>query len=99
MNAADDDNMGDIFRSHHARQQEKRAKNREESTRMLTEAGVHFTSHNEGAHLIVADRWDFWPGTGKFNERRGRHGKPKRAGRGVRNLLKHLEEDGNGAAV
>jgi hypothetical protein len=41
----------------------------------------------------VAQRWDFWPGTGLFNERRGRAGHPKRTGRGVRNLLKLIEED------
>lgn len=92
--AVDDwDNMGDLFRAHHARQQEKRAKNREDSTAMLTERGIFFTAHNDGAHLIVADRWDFWPGTGKFKERRGRPGKSLRTGRGVRNLLEHIEKD------
>jgi hypothetical protein len=95
----DDDwtTMGDLFRGRRARQQAKRAQNTEDSTRMLTERGVPFTSHNAGAHLIVAQRWDFWPGTGLFNERRGRAGHPKRTGRGVRNLLKLIEEDGHGA--
>lgn len=48
---------------------DKRANNREYSTKLLTELGVNFTSHNNGAHLIIKNgdqRIDFWPGTGKW---------------------------------
>lgn len=97
--AVDDDDLGTIFRLHRERQQQKRADNREFSTGMLREAGVFFTSHNDGAHLIVAERWDFWPGTGRFTERKGRAGQRKREGRGVRRLLAIIKEDADGNAV
>lgn len=99
MTAADDDyTMGELFNAHKARQQAKRRSNTEFSTELLRENGVAFTSHNAGAHLIVATRWDFWPSTGKYRERRGRPGKPLRTGRGVRNLMKLLEEESHGTA-
>lgn len=97
--AVDDDDPGAIFNARKVASQEKRAKNRANSTALLTEKGVFFTSHNQGAHLIVADAWDFWPGTGKFGERRGRSGKPKREGRGVHNLLRIIQEEGHAAPV
>jgi hypothetical protein len=91
--------MGEFFEGRRLAQQEKRASNRAWSTQLLAESGVFFTSHNAGAHLIVAERWDFWPGTGRFNERKGRPGHPKREGRGVQRLLKIIKEDGDGATV
>ena len=65
----DDDNMGDMWREIRLQRQEKRASNRESSAQMLLEHGIHFTSNNGGAHLIVQGPTcfiDFWPGTGKW---------------------------------
>ena len=75
----------------------KRAGNREHSAIILTEAGVEFTSHNGGAHLIVQGKnciIDFWPGTGKYVSRIGRRG-GRGEGRGVRSLMKfcHTKEN------
>jgi hypothetical protein len=94
--AEDDDNMGDIFRPYREARVEKRRANTVNSTTILKERAVEFTSHNGGIHLVVAKKWDFWPSTGKFMERHGRAGKPLRKGRGVFNLLKLIEEDGRG---
>lgn len=96
--AIDDDDLGSLFRAKREASQAKRADNRTFSTNLLRERGVFFTEHNRGAHLIVMDKWDFWPGTGKWAERKGRAGHAKRQGRGVRELLALIaREDGNGA--
>ena len=76
------------YRAWDKMKQEKRAKNREDSARLLQEAGVPFTPMNDGAHLIVTWRghvFDFWPGTGLWMMR----GSTQRH-RGVRKLLKML---------
>lgn len=64
------------------RSQTKRASNRESSAKMLVEAGIPFESKNGGAHLIVAGKYDFYPGTGLWIARGDsyRH-------RGVRSLI------------
>jgi hypothetical protein len=72
--------------------QAKRANNREQSAEMLKRAGFAFERKNDGAHLIVqADGYvvDFWPGTGKWITRGYRF---TITNRGIRNLLKHLQE-------
>lgn len=67
-----------------ARNKEKRACNRENSAKILLQNEVEFTTHNNGAHLIVKGRCgtvDFWPGTGRWQLRSGR------SGFGVKNLI------------
>lgn len=64
-------------------QQQKRASNREGAADILTRAGVKFVSKNGGAHLIVDDRVDAWPGTGLWHSRNT----PEK-NRGVRSLLR-----------
>ena len=81
----DDDDIGGLYRALRERSQEKRAGNRDQSARLLTEAGIPFESKNGGAHLIVAGRYDFWPGTGLWMAR-GDHSKR----RGVRNLITRI---------
>jgi hypothetical protein len=87
--------MGDYWRdvtpALKERSQQKRASNRQQSAKMLTDAKVKFESRNGGAHLIVtaADGLvaDFWPGTGKWMQR----GYPG-SSRGVRSLLRFCKE-------
>lgn len=67
----------------------KTARNRAFAPGRLMYYGIEFQSRNNGAHLIVTHNgWtvDFWPGTGKFTERRGRW-----SGRGVLNLIKRIQ--------
>jgi hypothetical protein len=78
--------MDDDFRAMHKANQEKRESNRGASARMLTAAGITFVTKNDGAHLIVAERYDFWPGTGLWM---ARGDKTKR--RGVVNLIKRIK--------
>lgn len=68
--------------------QEKRASNRDSSAQYLMEREIPFTSHNNGAHLIVEGKTcyiDFWPGTGKWHCRSGKKGF------GVRNLVTYCQ--------
>lgn len=74
--------IGDAFAALREVSQIKRASNRENGARLLREAGIDYTSHNNHAHLVIRDRWDYWPGTGKWIDRRG--GKHRR---GVAGLL------------
>jgi hypothetical protein len=82
--------VGDLFKEWSKDKQAKRAQNKDISTAMLRNARVEFTSHNEGAHLIVQlkDRTiDFWPSTGLWSVRGT--AKTKRA-RGVAHLLAYI---------
>jgi hypothetical protein len=93
--ATEDDDMAALFNARRVAQQQKRADNRAWSTTKLAEEGIAFTSHNLGAHLVVAGAWDVWPGTGRWRERKGIAGRPPREGRGIMRLLKILKEDGD----
>ncbi len=79
--------MGEMFNDLRQIRQENRAHNREDSAKYLTDNGIRFASKNGGAHLIVeADSpIDFWPGTGLWNNRKGRKG------RGVAYLVKFIK--------
>lgn len=84
--------MGDTFREWGKIKKAKRASNREQSTKLLTEHNIVFESKNDGAHLIIKRDYgqatiDFWPGTGKWIAR-SKH-RPIR-NRGVHSLLKFL---------
>jgi hypothetical protein len=79
--------LGEAFEGYRAAKQAKRASNRSQSADYLKQRGIPFTSHNDGAHLIVegpAGYIDFWPGTGRWKDRAGP------AGFGVRNLVTHV---------
>jgi len=78
---------GDMWRSYKAERQEKRADNRELSAKYLADRGILFQVSNGGAHLIVEGKTsyiDFWPGTGRWIERKGI------SGFGVKNLVEHI---------
>ena len=77
--------MGDSFKAWADFRQAKRKANRESSAQLLADAGVAFTSHNEGAHLKLEGGWDLYPGTGLYT-----HESLPVRGRGVRNLLREL---------
>ncbi len=77
----------EMWKVHNERGKAKRAYNREASAQILIEAGVPFETKNSGSHLIIADTWNFWPGTGYWREIRG-----TRNGRGVYSLLAMLRK-------
>lgn len=82
--------MGEVFNDMRAYSQHKRARNREASARILREAGIAFRDTNNGVHLIVADAYDFWPGTGLWR-RRGIETKNYQ-GRGVAGLIRAVRD-------
>ena len=65
----------------------KTASNRKSSAEILEARQVAFSSHNNGAHLVVEGLADFWPGTGLWMFR-------KRAlkGRGVLKLIHEIRK-------
>lgn len=70
----------------------RRANNREHGAAALERAGIAFTEHNGGAHLVVQPDGrtvDYWPGTGKWIAR----GRPQQVGRGIHTLLVFLNTD------
>lgn len=73
---------GEFWRDVRAAGQVKRAMNREDTPRLLADAGIKFVSHNGGAHLTVDGVWSIWPGTGKW-----RHHHMKLQGRGWRTFV------------
>ena len=64
----------------------KTASNRCQSASVLVARGIEHTSHNKGAHLVVQETIDYWPGTGLFIDR-----VTGRRGRGVFNLVKMIQ--------
>lgn len=75
------------FEIMHEASKVKRASNRANSAHLLTIEGIPFESRNNGAHLIVDKRYDFWPGTGKWQERGQKHYR-----RGVSELIAHIRK-------
>jgi hypothetical protein len=75
--------MGEFWNDVRAYRQAKRAANLDSSTDILGRSGIPYVSKNNGVHLIVANKWDYWPSTGLFIERG-----TGRKGRGVRNLMR-----------
>ena len=64
--------MSNDFEAHKEASKQRRASNRGQSAKLLTDHGVQFESKNLGSHLIVTHNGktvDFWPGTGKWIER------------------------------
>jgi len=64
----------------------KKAYNLTESTALLDQLGIEYTSKNDGIHLIITSKdgfIDFWPSTGKYYDRMN-----EKHGRGVFRLLK-----------
>lgn len=83
-----DEDMSDteVWREYKRHRQVKRAANRETSAQLLRNAGIPFIERNGGAHLIVAEQYDFWPGTGLWKSRR--NGQTQR---GVHSLIRRLK--------
>lgn len=86
------DDMKAVFDAMDERSKQKREANRDNAPRILADAGISFSSHNFGAHLIVTGKFesfDFWPGTGRWTAR----GTGIQTGFGIFNLIKRLKGD------
>lgn len=65
----DDTSDGDYFkalREYTKRQKRYRLK---ANTAELLRLKIPFVSKCDGVHLVIAERWDFWPSTGKWFDR------------------------------
>lgn len=76
----------EMWREWKKMKQDARAQRRENAPEQLEKADIPFTSHNEGAHLILDTHLgfiDFWPGTTKWKSRTF----PEHNGYGITKLL------------
>lgn len=81
------------FKAQRKGRQSAATQRRSNAPAVLAQAGVGFSSHNGGAHLIVTGTQgfiDFWPGTEKWQDR-----ETGQKGFGLNALLKHI----NGGAA
>ncbi|MGE3608045.1 MAG: hypothetical protein AB7I27_00555 [Bacteriovoracaceae bacterium] len=78
--------IGETFKAYREERKEKRASNHFRSVDILEEMGVHYTRLSY-SHYRIND-YDFWPSTGLFI-----HVKTKKRGRGIRNLLKLVNQN------
>ncbi len=86
----DDEGSTEYWRDIRKGQQQFKAKRRETGQQALIDAGVPFLTRNNGAHLIVNDEWDFWPGTGRWSHR-SPPSEGRGHGRGVDALLRIIK--------
>lgn len=77
--------IADAFRAIREAEQAEKAKRRDDAPRILAQHDVGFRSYNDGVHLFVRGRVDFYPGTQNWRDR-----KTYKVGRGVFALLRHL---------
>lgn len=76
----------EMWREWKKMKQDARAQRRENAPEQLEAAGIPFTVHNGGAHLILDTHLgfvDFWPGTTKWKTRTF----PEQSGHGLTKLL------------
>lgn len=89
----DEEDSSTVWKALYEHSKQKRESNRMGSTKMLENNKIPFKALNNGAHLVIQYDTpkiiiDFWPGTGLF---RVRHVRPEYKSRGVRNLLKYIQ--------
>lgn len=82
---SEDSDIAALFAGKREASRVKRASNRERGEQHLADAKIPFVSKNNGAHLIIMDRINYWPGTGLWQDRMT----PSK-GRGVRRLLDYV---------
>lgn len=87
-----DNEVSDMWRDFKKIKQDARARRRENAPELLKQAGIPFTEHNNGAHLILDTHLgfvDFWPGTTKWKTRNH----IDQSGYGVTKLLHILQPE------
>lgn len=78
-----------MWKAYKAMKSSERKARRDAAPDMLRKAGISFSLHNEGAHIVLYTKdgsaIDFWPGTTKWATRTI----PKVSDYGIDTLLKH----------
>lgn len=77
-----DDDLSAIFQAQREESKDRRERNRLRGQAELESAGVAFEAKNNGAHLVVLERIDYWPGTGLWKDR-----EVPQEGRGINSLI------------
>lgn len=82
--------VSEMWRDYRDMKQKKKRSNLAHSTAQLSNAGLPFTSHNMGVHLVLMkgdQPIDFWPSTGLWWVRGSSN---KR--RGIEKLIKYMQK-------
>ncbi len=92
-----DDEIIIALRDQRKESKDRRARNRANGLAVLRTLGVHITSRNKGAHLIVRKGKgvviDYYPGTGLWKVRTGFvKGFTSKEGRGIASLKDYLSQ-------
>ena len=66
----------------------KKDKNLKNAIAKLDKESIPYEVKGNGIHFVVDGRFDYWPTTGKYINR-----KTKKSGRGIFNLLKQVKRD------
>lgn len=74
--------MAEVLNAMRQHKKHSRANNTVKRTELLKSHGIKFESKNNGAHLILEHRFDFWPSTGLWIDR-----ETKKRGGGIPRLL------------
>lgn len=90
-NSCEENEITETWKAIRQMRQDKRASNRDQSAKLLEASGIPFISKNGGAHLIVCDSFNFWPGTGLWM-RINTKAKSQR-NYGVHNLIQHIKRN------
>jgi hypothetical protein len=91
--AEDDFDLSAVYEEMDERSKQKRQGHRDRAPKLLKDAGIDFSEHNLGAHIVVfgkGETIDFWPGTGRWTVR-GAGEAYKRTKFGIFKLIKHMK--------
>lgn len=87
----EENEVSEMWRDYHAMKQKKKRSNLAYSTKLLTDSGIEFVSHNMGIHLVITKQEkviDFWPSTGLWWVRGN-----KKKSRGINQLIQFVRSD------
>lgn len=79
--------MSEVWKEVKKDSADRKKKNLENGVKILMSKNIRFESFNNGYHLRVEGRVDFWPSTGKWIDR-----KIAKEGRGVFQLIGHIRK-------
>lgn len=77
--------MKEYFSMMREEKQKKKVKMSEAFMKAIAESGLHFRIKNGGYHVVIDDRVDCWPTSGRWIVR-----STKETGRGIQSLMRRL---------
>lgn len=85
---ADMSEIGEYYKERREANKKHRYAHHAAALVLLNDANIHYESKNDGLHLVIAARWDLWPSTGKWRDR-----KTNTYNHGVKKLIAIIKKD------